>query len=156
MLDDAMAVVRGMPPNIETKIFAFDAGAKPVELTDGALVLDTVPQGPMSDYGTALDDALRGERGKRLAAVIMSGDGAQRAYAPRVEMQQAAREVRRQGAPLYTVALGKDLEKSEARDVAIENMRDHYTVFVKERAGDRGIAQRARVPQSADRRRARR
>lgn len=131
MLDEAVEVLGEMPDNIETRIYGFDAAAEPMELTAGALVLPTVPEGETTDYGTALDDVLRQQRGKRFAAVIVSGDGAQRAYAPRVEMQQAAREVRRLGAPLYTVALGKDIEQSQARDVAVENLRDHYSVFVK-------------------------
>ena len=37
-------------------------------------VLPTVPEGDSSDYGTSLDDALRSQRGKRMAAVFLSVD----------------------------------------------------------------------------------
>lgn len=131
MLAEAYAVLRQMPDNIEVKVYSFDERAQVAEPTEGALVLPTVPEGRITDHGSSLDDILRDARGRRLAAVILSGDGAQRAYATRVEMQQAAREIARLGAPLYTVPFGKDIEKSQARDVAVENLRDHYTVFVK-------------------------
>ena len=131
LMEQANAITAAMPKNIEVLYYGLDAGATELELTDGALVLPTVPEGATTDYGSSLDDVLRAARGKRLAAVFLSGDGAQRAYAPRVEMQQAAREVQRLGAPLYAVSLGKDIEQSQARDVAVENLRDHYSVFVK-------------------------
>jgi len=131
LLEEASTIAAEMPENLEVQFYGFDADAEAMELTEGALVLPTVPEGETTDYGSSLDDVLRKERGKRLAAVFLTGDGAQRAYAPRVEMQQAAQEVERLGAPLYAVALGKDIEQSQARDVAVENLRDHYTVFVK-------------------------
>lgn len=132
MLAEAAAIVQRMPevaPNIEVQVYGFDADAQPVELKSDGLALPKQPTGDSTDHGTSLDDVLRDQRGKRIAAVFLTGDGAQRAYAPRVEMQQAALEVRRQGAPLYAVAFGRDIEQSQARDVAIENLPDHYSVF---------------------------
>ena len=131
LLNAAAAIAAQMPDNIEVKFFGLDEAAQEMELTAGALVLPTVPEGNSTDYGSSLDDVLRAERGKRLAAVFLTGDGAQRAYAPRVEMQQAARGVEQLGAPLYTVSLGKSIEQSQARDVALANLREEFSVFVK-------------------------
>ena len=89
--------------------------------------------GEQSDIGSVLADAVRREVGKRLAGVILLSDGAPRAYSPRVELQEAARELARLGYPLYTITFGLPRDKTQARDVAVANLQDHYTVFVKER-----------------------
>ncbi len=81
---------------------------------------------------------MRREVGKRLAAVILLSDGAQRTYDPRVDLQQVARDLARLDCPLYTVAFGKPREQSQARDVGIENLQDQYTVFVKNELEIRG------------------
>ena len=97
-----------------------------------------MPTGQQTNIGAALDEALRREVGKRLAAVILLSDGAQRTYEPRVELQQVARDLARLDCPLYTVAFGKPREQSQARDVGIENLQDQYTVFVKNELEIRG------------------
>ena len=80
-----------------------------------------------------MDDVVRAEAGNRLAAVLLLGDGAQRALNPQANMQQAARQLARRGTPLYTVPFGLARDQSTGRDVAVENFQDQYTVFVKNR-----------------------
>ncbi|MCH5373044.1 MAG: glutamine amidotransferase, partial [Planctomycetes bacterium] len=78
-----------------------------------------------------LHEALQRELGKRLAAVVLMGDGAQTAFDPTVEIQEAGRELDRLGYPLYAVPYGPVGDVVQARDVAVENLQDQYTVFVK-------------------------
>ena len=131
------AVKSGLPAlselveEMEVKVYLFDSEARAIEYADGEIDLIDSPEGRQSDIGSALDDVVQRDLNRRLAGVILLSDGAARAYAPRVETHQAARQLARLGYPLYTVAFGLPRERSQARDVAVENLRDHYTVFVK-------------------------
>ena len=114
----------------DIRTYVYDSRATNIEAGDAGFKLPDAPQGSESDIGTALDDVLRGESGNRLAAVFLLGDGAQRVTETRVDVQQPVRELARRGSPLYTLSLGESRDSSQARDVAIENLPDQYTVFV--------------------------
>jgi hypothetical protein len=117
--------------NLEVQIYHYDRGAQKVSFENGKIAFPEGAEGEMTDIGSAIDDVIRQEAGRRLAGVILLGDGAQRTFTPRVEMQQAVRELARLGYPLYTVGFGLDIDRQQALDVAIEGLHDHYTVFVK-------------------------
>ncbi|MBI86098.1 MAG: hypothetical protein CMJ81_23115 [Planctomycetaceae bacterium] len=116
---------------LQIKVYTFDASAERATWVDGSLSLEESADGLQSDIGSALGQTVRKEVGHRLMGVVLFSDGAQRAYEPRVELREAARELKRLGYPLYTVSFGLPREKSQAKDVAIENLQDHYSVFVK-------------------------
>ena len=116
---------------LQIKVYTFDASAQLATWVDGALSLEESADGLQSDIGSALGQTVRKEVGHRLMGVVLFSDGAQRAYEPRVELREAARELKRLGYPLYTISFGMPREKSQAKDVAIENLQDHYSVFVK-------------------------
>jgi uncharacterized membrane protein len=130
-LASARSQLAALAEDLEIKVYGFHGEARPIPFESGRIPLPEKPDGGQTDHGTALDDVFRGELGKRLAGVILLGDGSQRAYAPRVEAQQAARELARLGYPLYTVPFGLPRDETQARDVAVENLPDQYTVFVK-------------------------
>ncbi len=130
-LTEAAPILADMGENVSVDLFAFDAAAHALDFSNGEIPFAEGPIGRATDIGSSLDDVLQRQIGKRLAGVILLSDGAQRAYAPRVEMQQAARKLARLGCPLYTIAFGLDVEKSQARDVAVANLQDQYTIFVK-------------------------
>ena len=100
---------------------------------DGKIQFPAQPDGNQSDLGGSLRDVLNEQSGKRLAAVLLLGDGAQRVLTPRANIQQAARQLARRGTPLYTIPFGLARDQSEARDVAVENFQDQYSVFVNNR-----------------------
>lgn len=131
VLRQAEPVLRALPSNLEVRIYGFDAGLHPVELTAEPLALPETPDGQQTDIGTNLHAALQRELGKRLAGVVLLGDGVQTAFRPAVEIPEAARELARLGYPLYAVPFGQPLDAVQARDVAVENLQDQYTVFVK-------------------------
>jgi len=136
--EEQVAALRGAEPELaaladelEVKVYLFDTEANPAALDGGAIELPDAPTGDLTDYGSSLDDAIRRERGKRLAAVVLMGDGSQRTYQPRVEMEQAARELAELQCPLHTICFGLARDASQSRDIAVENMLDHYEVSVK-------------------------
>ena len=124
----------------ELKIYAYDQRLSPLKLSGGQIELPKSPVGEQTDIGTSLADAIRPEQGKRLSGVIILGDGAQTAYEPLVETQQAARTLRDQFAsPLFTVTFGPAGSAAQARDVAVERLDEQFTVFVKNELSVRAL-----------------
>ncbi len=115
---------------LDTRFYTFDEFATAMEYDAGQLVWPEKPTGDQSDIGSALYDVIRDQRGNRIAGVVLLSDGAQRALAPRVNLQQPATELNRLDTPLYTVPVGLPRDQSQARDVAVEDVQDQYTVFV--------------------------
>jgi uncharacterized membrane protein len=122
------------------QLYTFDSDLHSVELTGGTLELGK-PDGEQTAMGAVLDDLLRREAGKRLAGVILIGDGAQRAIAPRDTRPQApARMMADLGYPLFTVPLGQSRGLGQARDLAIEDLRVPQHIFVKNQLDVAGTA----------------
>ncbi|MDX1943998.1 MAG: VWA domain-containing protein, partial [Pirellulaceae bacterium] len=116
----------------ELRVYAYDSRLKQLDSPDGTIPLPAIPSGDQTDIGTSLSEALRPEQGKRLAGVVLLGDGAVTAFEPQVETQEAARQVRDDfAAPLFTVTFGPAGDAAQARDVAVERLDEQYTVFVK-------------------------
>ena len=123
--------LRSLRDEVEVKVYAFDARPQILPWQDESIELGERADGGQSDIGSAILDAVRGELGKRVIGVVLLSDGAPRVYEPRIEVRDAARELVRLGYPLFTVTFGLPREKSQARDIAVENLQDHYTVYVK-------------------------
>lgn len=123
----AAAELRRAGETFEIRAYAYDAGARNVAVENGEVEFPPEPTGDQTDHGGALDEAVQGELGKRLAAVFLLGDGIQAAYAPEVDAQQVVRDLRQAGCPLYTIHFG---QPSADRDIALENLLDQYRVFV--------------------------
>jgi len=139
-LKDALPALRELSPDIEVKLYTFDSEVHAADFT-GKLDLDSVPDGEQTAIGSALEDVLRRESGKRLAGVLLLSDGAQRAYAPRdVSPQTPARRLADLGWPLYTFTFGQSRGLGQARDVAIKELTVNQTVFVKNELAVLGTA----------------
>ncbi len=117
--------------NIDVAVYQFDETANRLESVGGQVQLPPAAEGRFTDIGTSISQVMQQNIGKKLAGVILLSDGAQRVYSPKVEMQQAARDLARLETPLHTVTYGKAIDPSQARDVAVETLADHFTVFVK-------------------------
>ncbi len=114
----------------DVQLYTFDEAAHRLERSDDWFDLPGEPIGKQTDIGSSLYDVVRSQRGSRIAGVLLLSDGAQRALAPRFNLQQPASLLARLDAPLYTVTLGQPRDRSQARDVAVENVQDQYSVFV--------------------------
>ena len=130
-LRQSQPLLQELARTFEVQVYGFDSQLRPNVFDGGKLALPDQPAGDTTDIGTSLHDAVQRELGKRLAAVILLSDGVQTAFEPRVEIQEAGRELGRLGYPLYTIGFGPPGEKAQARDVAVDNLEDQYTVFVK-------------------------
>lgn len=124
---------------LEIRAYTYDSRLKPVALDKGQMSLPEQPAGDQTDIGSSLFDAVRQELGKRLAGAVLLGDGAQTAFAPKVEVIEAGRELARLNCPLYTVVFGQAGDVAQSRDVAIESLPEQYSVFVKNELLVRGV-----------------
>ena len=118
---------------IELKIYGFDGRLSAIGIEQGSVLLPKEPVGVESDYGSNLDDATRAARNQRLIAVILHGDGRTNVLDPRVELAQAASQLDQSQIPLYTVPYGRPADSGQFADIAVTNMPDNYTGFVKNR-----------------------
>ena len=138
-LQQIKPVLKKISKKLEVKVQPYATTLEPSIWKDGKLELPKKANGKSTDIGTSLHEAVQQELGKRLAAVILMGDGTQTASHPSVEIYAAARELGNLGYPLYTVPYGPSGNVSQSRDVAVENLPDHYTVFVKNKLLVRGM-----------------
>ncbi len=127
------ALLKELSNVLELKMFAYDTELHPIELKNGEIVFPEAADGDYTDIGSPLYDAVTNERSNRLLGVILMGDGVQTVpgNSPRVEIWEVGEELARLDQPLYTVAYGPEGSVTDARDVAVVNLLDQYTVFVK-------------------------
>lgn len=135
-IEAARSAATALSRDIEVKAWTYSQSLAPFDFQQG---LAATPLDGSTDMGTAVRTAVRGQLGRRLAGVVLLGDGVQTVAAPEVELDDAARELARLGCPLYTVAFGPAGAAAQSRDVAVENLPDQYTVFVKNEVLVRGL-----------------
>jgi uncharacterized membrane protein len=129
---DAAPALAELGRDFEIKAYTFDADLRPVDVADGKISLPDTPQGQQTAIGSALDEVLRFEAGKRLLGVILLSDGAQRATAPHdTPPQTAAARMKQLGFPLFTIPFGQSRGLGEARDVAVKDLDVAEQVFVQ-------------------------
>ncbi len=117
--------------NIDVRFFAFGNRLKPLELTDG---LPTFPEEPLdseSDLGTAIYSVIDSVRDQRLLGIVMASDGVQNAPDPEIELAQAAKLLEDTQTALVAVPFGQAAQTDQFADIAIENMADQFTCWVK-------------------------
>jgi hypothetical protein len=131
---DARTALRDLTEDFEIAAYTFDAEAHPVDVEKGAISLAEMPEGEQTAIGAVLARVLEEEAGRRLLAVVLLSDGAQRAVAPYDMLPQtAAGRLKRIGTPLYTLPIGQSLGRGQTKDVAIEDLRVNQSVYVKNR-----------------------
>jgi uncharacterized membrane protein len=123
--------LRELSDRLNVKLYAYDQILHTIEFGSDGIAFPAAPTGDQTDLGTTLHEAVQRELGQRVMGIIVLGDGAQTAFAPQVEVQQAVRNIARMQYPLYTVAFGPVGNSTQARDVVLENLPEQYTVFVK-------------------------
>lgn len=124
----------------QVRVVGYDQRLHALEFSAGKVKFPEGATGEQTDIGTTLSEALVMEQGKPLLGVLLLGDGAQTAFDPQVETQQAARRLRDDfAAPLYTVTFGLAGDAAQARDLAIERLDEQFTVFVKNEVVVRGL-----------------
>ena len=137
-LDSAKQPIKDLARRFEVKAYTFDAELHPAELKDGQIAMGTEPTGAQTAIGYALESALANEAGKRLLAVILLSDGAQRVLPSGntisgrdVPPQTPAAQMRLRKERLFTVRVGKSRGLGQAKDVALTDLLSDPRVFVK-------------------------
>ena len=137
-LDSARGPIKDLARRIEVKAYTFDAELHPTELKDGQIILDAKPVGEQTAIGHALQSALANEAGKRLLAMILLSDGAQRvipsgntASGRDVPPQTPASQMRLRKDRLFAVRVGMSRGLGQAKDVALTDLLSDPRVFVK-------------------------
>jgi hypothetical protein len=131
-LRESLSAFDALSKDLEIKFYEIDSEARAIDYTPGKLDLGGAPDGMQTALGSALDQALKEQAGKRLAGVILLSDGAQRAYPPHdLPPQIPARRMADLGYHLYAVAFGQSRGPGQTRDVAVEELLVPGTVFVK-------------------------
>ncbi len=132
VLSESAPTLKTLADELDVKAFGFDGQLHPLPIGDEGITLPEEPKGQETAMGVVLDELLRQEAGKRLAGIVMLGDGAQRALPPRdMAPQLPARRLADLGYPLYTVAMGQGRGQGQVRDIAIESLLVPTSVFVK-------------------------
>lgn len=117
---------------MEVKLYGYEAKLHDADAAKSDFGMPKLPDGSETDIGTNLAEIAQREGGqKRIAGVILFGDGAQTAIAPRTDPDSAARELAQMGAPIYPIVFGPVGSSEQSRDVAVESLPDRYDVFVK-------------------------
>ena len=120
--------------NVQVKFQNFDNALQNADMSDAVLPdLAGDPQGAETDIGSALDASARSFRSQRVVGVAVLSDGVQNAVEPRVELTQAAREWVESETPLFAVPFGRPADTGQFADIAVSNMPDNYTGFIKNR-----------------------
>ncbi len=132
-LDAARDTLLSMGDQFQLEYYALDKELAPLEV-DGSLPwLEEEPLGTQSALGTGLDQLLKRVSGRRVAAVLLLSDGAQRAQAGNdLPPQTPARQMADLGYPLYAFTFGQAKGPEQMRDVALVDLAlSSPTVFVK-------------------------
>jgi hypothetical protein len=149
VIEAAWPAMRKMGKDFEIKVYTFDSEAHAVDNSKDKLDLEREPEGHQTAIGWVIDKVVREEAGKRLAGVILLGDGAQQAAPPRDRSpQDAVRQLADQGVPLYSVPFGQARGMGQSSDIALDQLRANQQVFVKNRLS---VAAEARVDGFANR-----
>lgn len=139
VLRRALLELKDIDDELEVKLYGFDSQLHPTPFSKGQGTFPEKPIGDQTDIGSPLNDAIRRDLGKRLAGAVLLGDGSQTAFAPQIEVTEVGRELARLNCPLYAVAFGPTGDTAQARDVAIDNLPEQYSVFVKNELVVRGV-----------------
>ncbi len=119
----------------DTKLIPFFYDSKLMLVTDDLPKLTksfaAVPGGRSTDLGNALSEIGRLQLDPPLRGVIVVGDGVQTQVPPKVDATVAARQMAQLDQPIMWVGIGPKPDKSQARDIAIEGLPEHFSAFVK-------------------------
>ncbi|RMG03705.1 MAG: VWA domain-containing protein, partial [Planctomycetota bacterium] len=131
VLADAQDELQRLAEDFDVQAYTFSEKIEPVPFEGGRIRLPESPDGTQTAIGRALEDLSRQAAGKRLLAVVLLSDGAQRAIFPNdVPPQTVATRMGSVGQTIYPVRLGKTRAAEEARDLAVEDILADDRVFV--------------------------
>jgi len=141
-ITDAWPSLTAVDDELDIKVYTFDSQAHERDVSLDKPDFPEKAEGDQTAIGFVLDEVLRREAGKRIAAVVILSDGAQRT-APGKDLppQTPARRMTDLGNPLYAVPFGQSRALDQTRDVVLSELRANQVVFVKNPLEVGGLAQ---------------
>ncbi len=138
--------IAGLGDRLDVRLLTYDVAAEVVAEAgerEGIAALagqlqQLAPDGESTDLGGALKTAIDSSAGKPIAGVIVFGDGTQTASVratgddvseQTVAARRGAEVLDALGVPLWTVPIGPPSSDASARDLAVSNLSDSYTLF---------------------------
>jgi len=141
-LSDADKAIRELSTQLELKVYAFDSENHTIDFDGKKTLWPSKPEGKQTAIGWCLEDVLKRETGKRLAAIVLLSDGAQRVLpAQDVAPQLPARRLADLSYPLYTVPFGQARGAGQTRDVKLSDLRATPLVFIKNQLDVTAVAE---------------
>ncbi|MEZ6095313.1 MAG: glutamine amidotransferase [Pirellulaceae bacterium] len=119
--------------SVDVKFVGFDSDIQNLQIESGTPTLPETPEGGQTDIGNAVSESVREVRDQRIASVLLMSDGVQNVLDPKIELLDSISRLKTQEIPLIAVPFGIANEVGQFADVAITNLPDHDTVFVKNR-----------------------
>ena len=117
--------------DVRVRFYDFDRSLVPLDLA-GGVAPELEATGDQTAMGAVLQGVLQEARSQRIAAVILLGDGAQRAVAPHdLDPRRVASVLGEQGLPVHTVPYGVAGTGDSSLDVAVEDLLVDRVVFEK-------------------------
>ena len=117
--------------NIDVRFYSYGNRLKPLDVAEGLPAFPDEPTDGESDLGTAIYSVIDSVRDQRLLAMVLAGDGVQNAADPEIELAQAAKLLEDTQTALVSVPFGQAAQTDQFADIAVENMADQFTCWVK-------------------------
>lgn len=133
LLDNMSGLDNLREQQVDLRFLGFDQKTQSIDYADGILMLPKNPAGAETDIGRALADVLGGVREERLLGVVVASDGVQNVADSEIDLVNIAKDFGNMSVPIFAVPFGTAAEVGQFADVAIANLPDHDTVFVKNR-----------------------
>ena len=127
------AALDKLAKRLDIRLYGYDGKLQPLKLTNGKIEFPEEPTGRFTDIPSNIQEVIQRDLGQPFAGIIVTGDGTQTAIDPKIDVQEAGRELNRIDCPLFAIGFGLQSSAGQARDVAIDNLPEQYTVFVKNR-----------------------
>ena len=109
--------------------YEFARDSRKLAIENGKMNLPASADGDESAIGAAVGDSLEQETNRRVQAIVLLSDGAQRAVAPRdTPPQVVARRLAAENIPLYTFTFGKPGGRERA-DLSLSDLVTNETIF---------------------------
>ncbi len=132
VVDDQRSVLQRIgDQNIDVRFYGF--GGTVTTLPSQSGQVQWPPQADLAetDLGSSIYSVIDSVRDQRLLGMVVLSDGVQNASDPEIELSQAEKLLADMQTPLVTVPFGQPSQNEQFADIALTNMPDQFTAWVK-------------------------
>lgn len=129
-LTEGRAAAKKLDTRLEVNAYGFDRDLRDLKPNDASN-----PEGKTSAIGTALAEALKRERGRKVVSIVLLSDGSSNDGDPPLSVAERLRSLQ---VPVVAVPFGSETAGETSRDLAVRGLDVAPTVFVKNELQVRG------------------